>query len=54
MRRSLPSFVLVFGVDVIGFSLVMCLGESELLILCVELDNNDSGWALCVVLGYFL
>jgi hypothetical protein len=30
------------------WSCVARLAESELLVPCVELDNNDTGWALCV------
>jgi hypothetical protein len=28
------------------------LAESRLLITCVELDNDDSGWVLCVGLSF--
>jgi hypothetical protein len=50
---ALRSFFLLcrcLGVDVVEFlwTCVTVLGESELLVPCVELDNDDSGWALCV------
>jgi hypothetical protein len=43
----------VFGVGVVEF-LCPCttrLIESELLVTCGELNNDDSGWVLCVGLS---
>lgn len=49
-RRRVAVFLLL-GIDIVGFlhwPCVVCFGESKLLVLCVELSNDDSGWALCV------
>lgn len=49
-HHGLPLSMLCLG-DVVGFLLWHCaahLGESELLVLCVDHGNDDPGWCLCL------
>jgi hypothetical protein len=53
-HRDLPPSMRCLGLGVVGFFLwpyVVRLGESELLLLCVELDNNEPRWSLFVELS---
>jgi hypothetical protein len=50
-QRRRVMFFLLLGIDIVGFlhwPCVVCFGESKLLVLYVELDNDDPGWAFCV------